>query len=148
MRGKSSSQKPQTKRRILIVDDHPLVRRGVTALIETEPDLTVCAEAATQREGLDAIASFTPDLVITDLLLKDGDGLDLVKDIRLRHKRLPVLVLSMHDAPIHAERAFRASAGGYVTKQEMSETLLIAIRRVLNGEKYVSPKIRARLARS
>jgi len=139
---KSSPRKPQAKRRILILGDHPLLRRGLIALIENEPDLCVCAEAATQREGLDAIATFTPDLVITDLSLKDGAGLEIVKDIRSGNKRLPVLVLSMHAAPIHAERAFKAGAGGYVTKQEMGETVLIAIRRVLNGDKYVSPKIR------
>ena len=95
---------------------------------------------------LDAISSSRPDLVIIDLALKDGDGLEIVKEIRLHHKRLPVLVLSMHAAPIHAERAFKAGAGGYVTKQEMGETVLIAIRRVLNGKKYVSPKIRVGLA--
>ena len=142
MRGKSSSRKPQAKGRILILGDHPLVRRGLIALIENEPDLCVCAEAATQREGLDAIATSRPDLVIIDLSLKDGAGLEIVKEIRKGHKRLPVLVLSMHDSPIHAERAFRAGAGGYVTKQDMSETVLIGIRRVLNGKKYVSPKIR------
>jgi DNA-binding NarL/FixJ family response regulator len=118
------------------------VRQGLIALIETEPDLSVCAEAATHWEGLDAIASFTPDLVITDLSLKDGAGLEIVQEIRSRHKRLPVLVLSMHAAPIHAERAFRAGAGGYVIKQEMNATVLTAIRRVLSGEKYVSPKTR------
>jgi DNA-binding NarL/FixJ family response regulator len=146
MRSKRSPRKPQAKRRILILCDHPLVRRGLIALIENEPDLTVCAEAATQREGLEAVTSFAPDLVITDLALKDGAGLEIVKDIRLGHKGLPVLVLSMHAAPIHAERALRGGAGGYVTKQEMGETVLIAIRRVLNGEKYVSPKIRIGLA--
>jgi DNA-binding NarL/FixJ family response regulator len=142
MRGKSSPRKPQARRRILILADHPFVRRGLIALIENEPDLCVCAGAATQREGLDAIATFTPDLVIIDLSLKDGDGLEIVKDIRLGHNRLPVLVLSMHAAPIHADRAFRAGADGYVTKQEMSATVLIAIRRVLSGRKYMSPKTR------
>jgi DNA-binding NarL/FixJ family response regulator len=146
MRGKSSPRKRQAKRRILILGDHPLVRRGLIALIENEPDLTVFSEAATQREGLDAIAASRPDLVIIDLSLKDGVGLEIVKDIRVGHNRLPVLVLSMHDAPIHAERAFRAGAGGYVTKQELSATVLIAIRRVLKGEKYVSPRIREDLA--
>jgi DNA-binding NarL/FixJ family response regulator len=146
MRGKSSPRKPHAKRRILILGDHPLVRRGLIALIENEPDLTVFSEAATQREGLDAIAASRPDLVIIDLSLKDGVGLEIVKDIRVGHNRLPVLVLSMHDAPIHAERAFRAGAGGYVTKQELSATVLIAIRRVLKGEKYVSPRIREDLA--
>ncbi len=147
MRGKSSPLKPQTRRRILIIDDHPLVRRGLIALIENEPDLSVCAEAATHREGLDAIFSSRPDLVITDLSLKEGQGFDIVKEIRLGHKHLPVLVLTMHDAPIYAESAFKAGASGYVTKQEMSETVLIAIRCVLGGEKYVSPKIRVAPAR-
>jgi len=145
MRTKSSSRGPSAKRRILIVDDHPLVRRGLTALIDNEPDLTVCAEAATQRAGLDAISSSRPDMVIADLSLKDGDGLDMVKEIWLGHKRLPVLVLSMHDAPIYAERAFQAGASGYVSKQEMSETVLIAIRGLLDGEKYVSPKTEEKL---
>jgi DNA-binding NarL/FixJ family response regulator len=142
MRRKGSSRETPGKRRILIVDDHPLVRRGLTALIEYEPDLTVCAQAATEREGLDAISSSRPDLVIADLWLKDGDGLEMVKEIRLGYRDLPILVLSMHDSPVYAERAFQAGASGYVTKQEMSETVLIAIRRVLSGEKYVSPKIR------
>ncbi len=141
MRSKSSSRETPAKRRILIIDDHALVRRGLTALIDNEPDLTVCAEAATCQAGFDAIASSKPDLVIADLSLKDGDGWEIVKKIRLHHKRLPVLVLSMHDAPIYAERTFKAGASGYINKQEMSETLLIAIRRLLNGETYVSPKI-------
>ena len=128
------------KRRILIVDDHPLVRRGLSALIDNEPDLTVCAEATTERAGLAAIAATLPDLVIVDLSLKESAGLEMVKEIRLRHQKLPVLVLSMHDATIHAERAFQAGASGYVSKHEMSETVLIAIRRVLNGEKYLSAK--------
>ncbi len=110
-------------------------------MIDSEPDLTVCAEAATFREGFEAIASSSPDLVITDLSFGEGDGLALVKDIRARYPDLPVLVLTMHDAPVYARRAFLAGASGYVTKQEMSETLLIAIRCVLGGEKYESPKI-------
>jgi DNA-binding NarL/FixJ family response regulator len=141
MRGKRSSRETLAKRRILIVDDHPLVRRGLAALIDNEPDLTVCAAAATQRTGLEAIASSRPDLVIADLSLADGDGLALVKDIRSDHEDLPVLVLTLHDAPLWARRAFQAGATGYVTKQEMTETLLVAIRCVLDGKKYVSPKI-------
>ena len=140
MRSKNTARAIPAKRRILIVDDHPLVRHGLSALIDNEPDLTVCAEAATERAGLDAIAASQPDLVIADLSLKNGDGLEMVKEIRLRHKHLPVLVLSMHDTPLYAERAFQAGASGYVTKQEMSETVLIAIRRVLDGEKYLSAK--------
>ncbi len=123
------------------------MRRGLTALIDIVPDLTVCADAATQGEGLEAIASSRPDLVITDLSFKDGDGLKIMEGVRLHHKRLPVLVLSMHDAPIYAERAFQAGASGYVNKQEMSETVLIAIRRLLDGEKYLSPKTENTLGR-
>ncbi len=145
MRSKGFSPGPPAKRRILIVDDHPLVRRGLTALIDNEPDLMVSGAAATHREGLAAIASSRPDLVITDLSLDSGDGLDMVKEIRLTDGGLPVLVLTMHDAPIHARRALRAGASGYVTKQEGSETLLIAVRCVLGGEEYVSPKVRTGL---
>jgi len=130
------------KQRILIVDDHPLVRRGLTALIDNEPDITVCGEAVTQREGLVAITYFRPDLVITDFWLEEGDGLQLVKEIRLHHKQLPVLLLSMHELPIYAERALQAGANGYVAKQEMADTVLIAIRCVLDGDEYLSPKIR------
>ncbi len=147
MPSKGAPRKGQTKSRILIVDEQPLIRRGLSVLIENEADLSVCRAAADRRDGLDAISPSSPDLVITDLSFKAGDGLDMVKEIRLRHKHLPVLVLSMHDAPLYVERALQAGASGYVTKQEMSETILIAIRRVLAGHKYVSPKIRQRLAR-
>jgi DNA-binding NarL/FixJ family response regulator len=142
MRSKSLSPEPPAKRRILIVDDHPLLRRGLTALINNESDLTVCAEAATQRGGMEAVASTQPDLVIADLSLGDGDGLALVKEIRSDDRKLPVLVFSMHDTPAYAQRVFQAGANGYVTKQEIGEALLIAIRNVLAGEKYVSPKLR------
>ena len=121
------------------------MRRGLTALIDNEPDLTVCAAAAGQQGGLDAIAVSQPDLVVADLSLEDGDGLSLLKDIRLRHRDLPVLVLTMHDAPLWARRAFRAGASGFVTKQELGETLLVAIRSVLDGERFASPKARGEL---
>jgi DNA-binding NarL/FixJ family response regulator len=128
------------KRRVLIVDDHPLVRRGLTALINAEPDLIVCAEAATKQEGLVAIAVARPDLVIADLSFIDGnDGLDLVKDIRARHAGLRVLVLSLHDSPHYIRRAFAAGADGYLAKHEITETLLLAIRNVLRGETYGAP---------
>jgi DNA-binding NarL/FixJ family response regulator len=134
-----SSPPTPTKRRILIVDNHSLLRHGLITLINDEPDLHVCAEAATQQTGLAAIRSSEPDLVITDLMLQEGDGsLDFVREIRASHESLPVLVLSMHDAPHYVRTAFRAGANGYVCKQEMIETLLLAIRSVLRGEKYVS----------
>ena len=98
MRSKSTAPEAPARRRILIVDNHALVRRGLTALIDNEADLTVCAAVATHQAGLEAIATCRPDLVITDLVLDDGEGLDLVRDIRAGHEDLPVLVLSMHDA--------------------------------------------------
>jgi DNA-binding NarL/FixJ family response regulator len=145
MHGEGSAEKSTVKRRILIVDDHPLVRRGLTALIDHEPDLTVCAEAATLREGIEAIESSRPDLVIADLSLGIDDGLAMVEEVHSGHEDLPVLVLTMHDAPLYARRALRAGARGYVTKQEMIETLLVAIRRLLDGGEFVSPEIRAGL---
>ncbi len=104
----------------------------------------VCGEAATQRAGFEAVASSRPDLVIADLSLGEGNGsgMEMVKDIRAGHEALPVLVLSMHAAPAYAEYSFRAGANGYVNKQEISEVLLIAIRRVLGGGHYLSPKMR------
>jgi DNA-binding NarL/FixJ family response regulator len=136
-----------TRRRILIVDDHLLVRRGLTALIDNEPDLTVCAAAATHRAGLAAIASSRPDLVIVDLSLENGDGLALLKDIRAVHGDLPLLVLTVHAARLYAQQAFQAGANGYVTKQEMGEPVLLAIRSVLEGQTYLSAELRATLAR-
>jgi len=119
------------------------MRRGLTALIDNEPDLIVCSEAATPQAGFEAIATARPDLVITDLSMGDGDGagVSLLQDIRSSYEALPVLVLTMHDALRYARRAFRAGANGYASKQELGETLLVAIRSVLNGEKYLSPKI-------
>jgi DNA-binding NarL/FixJ family response regulator len=128
------------KRRILIVDDHPLVRRGLTALINAEPDLVVCAEAASRGDGLVAIAVARPDLVITDLSLIHGDGLELVRDIRSRHLGLRVLVLSLHDSPLYVRRAFAAGADGYLAKQRLTEALLQAIRSVLRGDAYGAPQ--------
>ena len=105
------------------------MRRGLGTLIDNEPDLTVCAEA-THEEGVEAIATSQPDLVITDLWLAEADGFGLIKEIRARHANLPILVLSMHDESVYAERAIRAGAHGYVMKQEASRTILRAIRTV------------------
>ncbi len=124
------------------------MRRGLAALIDDEPDLTVCARAATPREALEALASARPDLVITDLSFGAGagsEGLALVADIRSGHGDLPVLVLSMHEGSVWERRAVEAGASGYVSKREMGGTLLIAIRSVLEGEKYLSSKVRAGL---
>jgi DNA-binding NarL/FixJ family response regulator len=127
------------RRRILIVDDHPLVRRGLKALIDAESDLIVCAEAANARDGLQAIGDARPDLVIAGLSFRDDDGFELVRKICATHGGLPVLALTMHEAPLYVGRAFAAGASGYVAKRELTETLLVAIRSVLRGETFGAP---------
>ena len=131
---------------ILIVDDHPVLRRGLAALIETEPGLAVCREVATCRAALEAVRESRPDLVIVDIALGECDGLDLVKDMKSSHPEIPTLVLSMYDESIYAERSLRAGALGYVSKQQLDDTVLVAIRRLLGGETYMSDKLKARLA--
>jgi DNA-binding NarL/FixJ family response regulator len=139
-------QRSPVKRTILVVDDHPVLRRGLAALIESEPDLRVCGEAATCSAALESIQESRPDLVIVDLILEDSDGLDLIKEMNRRHPGIPALVLSMHDEAVYAERSLRAGARGYVTKQELDDTVLVAIRRLLDGETFMSDKLKARLA--
>ena len=120
------------------MDDHPLVRRGLTALIETEPDLTVVAEAGSCQAALEAFDRNRPELVIVDLALGAEDGLELVKRIKLRKTGTPVLVLSMYDESLYAERCLKAGAMGYVSKRQLDEELLCALRALLRGETYLS----------
>lgn len=126
------------KNRVLIVDDHPIVRQGLRRLIEQEDDLAVCGEAETMREAKTAIRELKPDVVIVDISLKQGDGIELVKDARAHYAQLPILVLSMHDETIYAERMLSAGANGYIMKQAASDQFLVALRRVLEGGIYVS----------
>ena len=135
------------KAKILLVDDHPIVRQGLAQLINQEPDLTVCAHAEDGGGAHRAIADCRPDLVILDISLNGPDGLSVLKDIRLSDPTLPVLVLSMHDESLYAERALRAGANGYIMKQEATEKVLQAIRRIRGGEIYVSDRIAKRLLR-
>ncbi len=125
-------------RRVLIVDDHPIVRQGLRRMIDPEPDLTVCGEAQTEREARAAIRELAPDIVIVDISLAQGDGLELVRDIHAQLPDLPMLVLSMHDETIYAGRLLAAGASGYIMKQAASDQLLVAVRRVLDGGTYVS----------
>ncbi|MCF7730834.1 MAG: response regulator transcription factor [Akkermansiaceae bacterium] len=136
----------QAKRAIFIVDDHPMLRRGLSALISGESDLSVCGQAASCQEALRAIGQVKPDLAIIDLGLEGSDGLDLVKQIKALHPQVQTIVLSMHDESLYAERAIKAGARGYLTKQQLDDTVLLAIRRVLEGEIYLSEKIGARFA--
>lgn len=135
------------KHRIFVVDDHPIVRQGLALLINREADLTVCGEAEEAISALSRISSMKPDILIVDISLNGPDGLDLLKSIRLHHPDLPVLILSMHDEAVYAERALRAGANGYIMKQEATEAVLVAVRRILHGEIYVSERVAGKLLR-
>lgn len=130
-------------RKVLVVDDHPIVRQGLAQLIDREPDLAVCGEAASVAEARAALKQLAPDVVVVDLSLQDSDGLELIKDIRSKRQDTPVLVLSMHDEGIYAERMLCAGANGYIMKQAASDQLLTALRRVLAGGVYVSEAVGA-----
>jgi DNA-binding NarL/FixJ family response regulator len=147
MSEKRPSRVRPVKSTIVIVDDHPIVRRGLAALIDNEPDLAVCGEATTRLGALTTIKQSNPDLAIVDLALEgNDDGLDLVKDIKACYPKMQILVLSMHSEATYAERALRAGAGGYVSKQQLDETVLVAIRRLLGGDVYMSEALAAQLA--
>jgi len=138
-------QSDARKKRVLIVDDHPIARYGLAKLIEQEADLEVCGEAEDFAQALKALASARPDVVVADISLPGKNGLDLVKDIKARHAGLPVLVLSIHDESLYAERALRAGASGYIMKEEAAEEVVAAIRRVLAGEVYLSQPMASRM---
>jgi DNA-binding NarL/FixJ family response regulator len=133
------------RRKILLVDDHPMMRIGVTTLINGEPDLTVCCQASHAEEALIEIPKCSPDLVITDMTMPGRGGLEFIKDVQGLYPNLPVLVVSMHDEMLHAERALRAGARGYLMKEAGGEKMLEAIRKVLDGQVYVSEKMSARI---
>ena len=128
-------------RRVFIVDDHPIVRQGLRRLMENEEDLMVCGEADTAHDASAAIKELNPDIVIADISLKQGDGIELVRDLRAHYPQLPILVLSMHDEAIYAERMLSAGANGYIMKQAASEQFLVSVRRVLDGGIYVSEAV-------
>ncbi len=133
------------RKRILLVDDHAVVRFGIAQLINQQSDLTVCGEKEDASQAMAAIEALKPDLVIADISLKDSSGLELMRNIKAQHPRLPVLVVSVHDESIYAEIAFRAGALGYLMKQEALEKILTAIRRVLSGNIYVSDALAAKM---
>jgi DNA-binding NarL/FixJ family response regulator len=129
------------KKKVLLVDDHPIVRHGLSILINEESDLVVCGETDDAAQALEAVKKNKPDIVLVDLSLKETSGLDLIKDLKIRHPETPVLVLSMHDETLYAERALRAGARGYLMKQQAVANIAVAIRRVLTGEVHISEKI-------
>ena len=129
--------------RVLIVDDHPIVRKGLCALMEQEPDLFVCGEAENVDQASKLVETLNPHLVIVDLSLQDGEGLELIKSLRTGYPDLLIMVLSMHQETVFAERAIRAGARGYVMKLEPPENIITAIRGVLKGDIYVSENLAA-----
>jgi DNA-binding NarL/FixJ family response regulator len=135
------------KNRIFIVDDHPIVRKGLTQLINQEPELVVCGEAENAETALELLKKVKPDLAIVDISLRGIDGIELTKLIRARFENIPVLVVSMHDESLFAERALRAGARGYIMKQEAIVKMMEAIHKVLRGELYVSDRVSANIVK-
>ena len=133
--------------RILVVDDHAIVRHGIAALLAREKDLVICGEAGTYEEGLAALAQHVPDILIADITLKDRSGLDLIREAQARNKKLMTIVLSMHDEATYAEKALRAGAQGYVMKENADDKIVEAIRTVLRGEMYISAGTSSRMLR-
>jgi len=135
----------KAKVRVLLVDDHPVLRRGLAQLIDQDPRLAVCGEAEDAPQAIKAIETLQPDLVIMDISLKHGNGIELLKTVKPHYPDLPVLVLSMHDETLYAERSLRAGAMGYLMKDEPAEQLLFAIGRVLAGEIFLSNRMKSRM---
>lgn len=144
-RSKRITPSKPTNRKILIVDDHPMMREGLAQLINHEPDLEVCGQAERAGEAIECVTKLKPDLVLADISLPDRNGLELIKDIQTMRPGLPILVISMHDEVLYAERVLRAGARGYVMKQEGGKRLMEAIREVLAGRISVSTKMSATL---
>lgn len=145
MSAKKPSAPDAAKRRVLIVDDHPVFRHGMAALINAESDLSVCGEADSSPSALDAMRTLLPDVALLDISLPGTNGIELIKLIKAEQPKLPLLMLSMHDESLYALRALRAGASGYVMKAEALTHVLDALRKVLVGEIYVSPRLSERL---
>ena len=135
---------PKTK--ILVVDDHPLVREWLANLINEEPDFEVCGQTGTAREALGLIGTLLPRIVVVDISLDGSSGLELIKDVKATHPKVDMIVLSMHDEMLYAERAMRAGAAGYIMKREATRKVLDAIRTVIQGGLYFSNAVNAMLA--
>ena len=139
------TEDPIKKKRILVVDDHPVFRHGIASLIGNEPDLTVCGEAANSPSALEAMRRLKPDAALIDISMPGANGIELIKLMKAEQPRLPLLILSIHDESLYALRALRAGASGYVMKAEALDFVLTALRKVLTGEVYVSPRFSERL---
>ena len=147
MKKKAEAPAPQTRRkhRVLVIDDHAMVREGVAEIISHADDLSVCGTASTANEGLGLLDKLKPDLVIVDITLPGKNGIEFIKDARSLHPELRILVMSMHDESLYADRVLRAGGRGYIRKQEGGDKLVEAMRRILRGEIAVSEKITGQL---
>ncbi|MHC4942300.1 MAG: response regulator [Planctomycetota bacterium] len=143
----SGSDDPLNRAKILIVDDHALIRRGLEQIVNEQQDLEVCGEAETEAEALQAVTDLKPDLAIIDLSLGEKNGIDLIGSIKSKAPDLPILVLSMHEETFHADRVLRAGAEGYIMKGGSLENLTAAIRKVIRGDIYLSDKMTSMMAR-
>jgi DNA-binding NarL/FixJ family response regulator len=141
----AKKKREPARKRILVVDDHPMMRQGLAQLINNEPDLAVCWEADNAGQALGMVSEHKPDLVLADISLPGKNGLELIKDVHTLSPDALILVVSMHDETLYAERALRAGARGYIMKQEGGKKLMAAIRKILDGQVYVSEKMSARI---
>ena len=137
------NRRPKIK--VLLVDDHPILRAGLRRLIDAEADMTVCGEAEDGPRAFDLVGSLTPDIAVIDISLKGSNGIELIKNLKARYPDLPTLILSMHDESLYAERALRAGSRGYIMKEEAIEQVLTAIRKVLGGEIFLSEKMKSKM---
>ena len=141
----SAKHTPQDKKRVLLVDDHPVLRKGLARLIDSKGEFIVCGEASTAVDAMALIRELEPDLVIADIGLPGTSGIELTKTVRAQFQQLPVLILSMHEEALYATRALRAGATGYIVKQDAIDNIAAALREALNGGRYLSPVIAAQL---
>src|SRR5438105_2154432 len=141
----SAKQAQPNKKRILLVDDHPVLRKGLVRLIDAKDEFVVCGEASTATDAMALIRDLTPDLAIVDIGLPGASGIDLTKTIRAEFPKLPILILSMHEEALYATRALRAGAMSYIVKQDAIDNITTALRETLNGQRYLSPVIAAQM---
>src|SRR5215203_5959628 len=145
---KQRTTPPDTRSKVFLVDDHAIVRQGLAELINDQPDLVICGEADGPVQAMKLIGPAAPNIAVLDITLNGGDGIELCRQIKETHPEIAILMLSMHDETLYAERALRAGALGYVMKQAPQETVMTAIRRVLKGETYLSDHMSAKLLRN
>jgi DNA-binding NarL/FixJ family response regulator len=142
---RATRRRGSEKIRVVVVDDHPIVRQGLAELISCQDDMIHCGDAADSADALDVIARTSPDVAVVDISLRSSNGIELIKELHSRHPALTVLVLSMHDESFYVERVLKAGARGYVTKDEAAETVISAIRKVLDGQVYVSQQMASKV---